>query len=374
MDESIILNFKQGSSDKVYSANLHEVPGEGYCVDFSYGRRGQPMRTGTKTPAPVSYDVAKRAYDKLIQEKRAKGYTEDPLGNPFQGSVDTAERTNYLPQLLNPIEADDVTEALSRAEGELWLQIKYDGERRMVIVTETEVYGTNRKGLKVELPTEMVKVFQELRIATSVPRLVFDGEDMGDHIFIFDILEFGDQDLTEKSFADRMGYLLHFSNMRADLEKYVRISLARACKSQEDVGHFMQLAEASNQEGIVLRDPRASYTPGRPNSWGPCLKLKFYATATCIVDSVHPTKSSIGLSLIDTTKGPGPRGKEKLRYTKVGNCTIPPNYTIPAEGDLVEIKYLYAYRGGSLYQPQYKGVRTDLSIESADIRQLKYKD
>ena len=43
----------------------------------------------------------------------------------------------------------------------------------------------------------------------------------------------------------------------------------------------------------------------------------------------------------------------------IGNTTIPVNYPIPKEGDLVEIEYLYCYPGGALYQPVYKGVRDD---------------
>jgi bifunctional non-homologous end joining protein LigD len=56
----------------------------------------------------------------------------------------------------------------------------------------------------------------------------------------------------------------------------------------------------------------------------------------------------------------------------VGNCTIPPNKEVPAAG-VVEIRYLYAYEGGSLYQPTYIGVRDDLIVADCLITQLKYK-
>jgi bifunctional non-homologous end joining protein LigD len=36
------------------------------------------------------------------------------------------------------------------------------------------------------------------------------------------------------------------------------------------------------------------------------------------------------------------------------------NVTVPAPGDVVEVRYLYAYRGGSLYQPVYLGRREDV--------------
>ena len=44
------LWFKEGSSDKVYNVVIEEVQGSGmYVVNFSYGRRGNALQTGTKT-------------------------------------------------------------------------------------------------------------------------------------------------------------------------------------------------------------------------------------------------------------------------------------------------------------------------------------
>ncbi|HLX59705.1 MAG TPA: hypothetical protein VKX17_00350 [Planctomycetota bacterium] len=52
--------------------------------------------------------------------------------------------------------------------------------------------------------------------------------------------------------------------------------------------------------------------------------------------------------------------------------TIPANQEIPKVGSLVEIRYLYALKGGSLYQPQIIRVRDD--IDSADsLADLKFK-
>ena len=52
---------------------------------------------------------------------------------------------------------------------------------------------------------------------------------------------------------------------------------------------------------------------------------------------------------------------------------IPANRPIPAVGALCETHYLYAYRGGSLYQPVYKGERDDVSDADCGIGQLKFK-
>jgi len=37
--ENITLYFKQGSSDKVYTASLEEVENNRFVVNFAYGRR-----------------------------------------------------------------------------------------------------------------------------------------------------------------------------------------------------------------------------------------------------------------------------------------------------------------------------------------------
>ena len=79
--EQTTLYFKDGKSDKVYRAAI-EPKGDGYVVNFSYGRRGGNMTIGTKTKSPVSLDDAKAIYDKLIDEKTAKGYTSEERGTP----------------------------------------------------------------------------------------------------------------------------------------------------------------------------------------------------------------------------------------------------------------------------------------------------
>lgn len=64
------------------------------------------------------------------------------------------------------------------------------------------------------------------------------------------------------------------------------------------------------------------------------------------------------------------RGNEVV---SVGNVSIPPNHEIPAVGAVVECRYLYAFPGGSIFQPVYLGVRDDIPKEECVISQLKYK-
>jgi bifunctional non-homologous end joining protein LigD len=91
------------------------------------------------------------------------------------------------------------------------------------------------------------------------------------------------------------------------------------------------------------------------------MKLKFYATASVIVTS-HNQKRSVAVAIIADKK-----------QVNVGNVTIPPNKEIPAVDSIIEVRYLYAYKGGNLYQPTYIGVRDDIRFEDCLISQLKYK-
>jgi bifunctional non-homologous end joining protein LigD len=58
-----------------------------------------------------------------------------------------------------------------------------------------------------------------------------------------------------------------------------------------------------------------------------------------------------------------------------GNVTIPPDHDIPAPGDTVEVRYLYAFeQSGCIYQPVYRGKRDDIVPTDCHVRQLKFKD
>jgi bifunctional non-homologous end joining protein LigD len=54
----------------------------------------------------------------------------------------------------------------------------------------------------------------------------------------------------------------------------------------------------------------------------------------------------------------------------VGFCSCSAN---PPIGSVVDIKYLYAYKGGCLYQPSFKGIRDDVDPEECTTSKLKYK-
>lgn len=72
--EQADLYFQEGSSDKVYYAQLFQ-DSTGYGVYFKYGRRGGNMTEGYKVEG-VSELAARKEYDKLVNSKLKKGYQQ----------------------------------------------------------------------------------------------------------------------------------------------------------------------------------------------------------------------------------------------------------------------------------------------------------
>ena len=81
--ENITLYYKEGSSDKVYQCEIKQA-GQRFLVNFAYGRKGSTLNTGTKTNVPVDYPSAQRIFEKLVKEKKSKGYTEGESGTPYR--------------------------------------------------------------------------------------------------------------------------------------------------------------------------------------------------------------------------------------------------------------------------------------------------
>jgi len=350
MNQQTTLYYKEGSSDKVYEVFI-EPKGDGCIVRFAYGRRGTTLQPGTKTPEPVSPEEAGRIYQKLIREKKTKGYQEGDVGQTHTSVEREGEDSGIRCQLLNPIEEAEAERLL---RDDRWCaQEKFDGRRLLVRKAGSNVIGINRRGLFIPVPSRIVEA------ALQMPfDFLFDGEAVRDTIHVFDLLEFRGADLRSMPYRDRLTYMVRW----VDDSGFIRF-IPTACAAEGKVNLFREL-RARDAEGIVFKDLDAAYAADRPNSGGSQLKLKFHATASFIVGAVHPRKRSVGLGLID--------GKGTIVPT--GNVTIPPNHDIPQTGTIVEVRFLYAFpESGSVYQPVYLGRRNDIELRECVTTQLKYK-
>lgn len=343
--KEVSLYFKEGTSDKEYHIQLEKANG-GFTVNFQYGRVGNALQTGTKTPKPVSEEEADKIYTKLLKEKTAKGYTPKEGGekkNDYSQVTKTKE-VIILPQLLNPIEVD--VEAYLNNDSYL-AQEKMDGERRIVISKDGKVIGLNKKGQEVPLPNVVINSIKDINCTV-------DGEIIGTKLFVFDLIGHT-SDLKHMPCVFRVDSL--------GLAPFGKgIEVVYTAKTPKEKLALYEKLKAENKEGIVFKKKDSTYTHGRPASGGNQLKFKFYKTATFIVEGSTKGKRSVGLQLMD--------GKEKVF---MGKCTIPPNFDIPNEGDLVEVRYLYAYKGGAVFQPVYLGKRNDSDLTDATMKQIVFK-
>ena len=343
--EKIALYFKQGTSDKVYHASMEEVENDSFVVNFAYGRRGSTLTTGTKTKAPVDYASAKKIYDKLVKSKTSKGYIPGEDGPQYVTNADTKD-TGIQCQLLNFIEETKVTQLIN--DKTWWAQEKYDGKRMLIRKTDT-IIAINRTGISVGAPDIILKCAGHIE-----PTYLIDGEAVGEKLFAFDLLEINNTDVKSIPYSQR---LLHLESLGLT-DPIIVLETAKTKKQKQQL--YDRLT-ASGAEGIVFKQHSAPYTAGRPNSGGTQLKFKFYDTASVLVTKINE-KRSVAIAVIADGSPVG-----------VGNVTIPSNKKVPAVNSMIEVRYLYAYKEGSLYQPTYLGVRDDIDIEDCSISQLKYK-
>ena len=350
--ESVELRYQEGSSDKVYMASIERM-GSGYAVNFAYGRRGSALNTGTKTQSPVSYAEAETVYTKLVQSKTAKGYRVFSNGGAQAITVadDAGRDTGLRPQLPNPVTE---AEAEARVRDQCWcVQEKYDG-RRMLLrkAADGTLTAANRKGLIIACPEAVTAALAQIRGPFTI-----DGELVGDRFHVFDLLESNGGDRRGATYAERL----------AELESgFGAINCASFAVAPTVFGTsakkaFVEGLRASGKEGAVFKNLHALWSEGKQASGGSALKLKFWETCSCVVLRVNMGKRSVEVGL----DGCG-----------IGSVTIPPNYSVPTQGMVVEVRYLYvAGIGGSLYQPIYLGVREDIEPNecTAEAQNLKYK-
>ena len=345
--KSTSLYYREGSSDKEYHVRL-EPKDNGFVVNFAYGRRGSTLTTGTKTSAPVYHDAALMIFDKLVKEKKAKGYTEGENDTPYQHSEKTV--SGLQPQLLNAIDEEQVARLVSDPN---WvMQEKQDGRRLLLRKTGNVVEGINKLGLVVGVPEPIVQTALEIK-----GDFILDGEAIGDRLHAFDLLSRNGNDLRGHSCRNR--YIALINLLASGLPK--AITYVSCWTDIQDKANWLNMLKQQKAEGVVFKLWNAPYTAGRPNSGGSQLKYKFVATLSAVVAKLNQQRS-VALRLLNHEG-----------WQPVGNVTIPANHSVPPVGAVVEVRYLYAVPDGSLHQPVYLGERSDVEPHECVASQLKFK-
>lgn len=227
-------------------------------------------------------------------------------------------------------------------------QRKYDGERCVMSLRRGQIVGFNLKGMQMSISAKVEKEFEALLTQpdfNNARETVLDGELMGDVYVAYDILTLRNNDMRDMPFAER------FSALELLLDSNLGL-LAETAWSESEKAAMRARAEAEAWEGLMHLDVDALYLAGVSDA---IKKEKFWESCTCRVLTVN-SKRSVQIALRDDD------GEE----IPAGNVTIPVSYPLPEADDLIEVKYLYAHPGGSLYQPVYLGKRDDK--DECDLR------
>ena len=345
------LYYTEGSSDKVYTAALIECR-DGWTVDFAYGRRGSPQKTGTKTQTPVSFESACDIYDKLVKEKRSKGYTDDASGVSYTNTDNAGRVSGVLPQLPTPLDVSDLETFLT--DNAWGVQEKMDGENRLLKIEAGQVFGINRKGLYVYIPQAWAEEF------LSLPDCLLAGEAVGERFYAFDLLELRSQCLRSCGFSDRYSKLIEIHGRASSSRPH--FSLVPLFTVTGTKRARLNMVKQQDGEGVVFKRLDAPHVTGKSPIWR---KHKFVESATCLVTSQN-TMRSVSVGLFDDLQNIVP----------MGSVTIPASASIPAVDSLVEVRFMYRYEQGFFEQPVYMGQRNDLERTDAVLTQvtrIKYK-
>lgn len=366
--EAIDLHFRDSRSDKVYHLTLAEDDGT-FIVAFAYGRRGSTLNTGEKYRGPAR-SKAYAQYNKVRDEKTGKGYkVVGSTGVPgfAAGVASSAAAPVKTPKVITcPLgpclatptsEEPDVAAAPYLDDDDWVMQEKLDGERLRVVRVAGAVHymGYNRKGNELLL---MPGVQEELQLLAVPGDVLLDGEFMNNVFHVFDcvLLDATGQKVPE-SLRDRRTRLLDVLGVRP---MNSAVQMVRTFEGEAAKKRMYERIKTANGEGVVFKRAESEYDESRSPDW---IKVKFVERATCLVIG-HNDVSSVQMGLLDTIGTVIP----------VGNVTVPTGRTKPAVDSLIEVQYLYAFKGGSLYQPVLIGPRTDIHRDECTLEQLKFKN
>ena len=354
--ESIAVSLSNHKHSKSYALSLESVDG-GYVVNFSYGAIRAIQKPGTKTPKPLTLNAAKKKYDKLVAERvgipcECCGGFYVTAGAPAMVSrpVVSAELAHFpafAPELLEPISEEETDRYLT--DDNFSLEEKFDGTRLSVNLDGGVCAAYNRLGGFISVP---VDVEQAIR-ALGCKGVWLDGEFEFGKFVVYDLLALEGQDYRE----------LPQSYRRQRLEILISdapfIRLSAEYLGAEEKTAALAMFRNRGIEGVVFKHRRKSYMPGKQ---GLNRKLKFWESATVRVcaKTKNASAHSFGVEVLDAGEWKG-----------VGNVTC--KGPLPALGTFRECKYLYVGAGGSLYQPEDLGARTDVTDADCDAAKLKHK-
>ncbi len=356
--ERIELFYQQGSSDKVYHLELENAEDK-WSVNAQWGRRGSALQRDMKA-SNVTYDEAKRVYDRILREKTGKGYrvaqTNGDASPAISVGLPTREFSGHAPELLTPIEEREALDMVPNLSW--WFQQKFDGRRLAVQKQNGEYSGINKLGQIISIDPQLSANLDHV----DADSFLVDGEITDSKFYTWDILTHNGCDLRDQPYEVRYARLTRLFQGVHDV-----LRVAETVMTPKAKRNFVARMHEIHAEGFVCKNRNAVYAGGRS---GQHFKCKFVATASLIVGSKPDKKAADGHRSIAVYAVDG----DRERF--MGTVGVPERYRLPKEGEIVEVRYLYCHPGpdGKLIQAKYFGqTRDDIERTECSVSQLKLK-
>jgi len=178
--------------------------------------------------------------------------------------------------------------------------IKYDGERIIAVKSDGEVFLYNRRGrFKNSFYAEVVEDLKKIegnfivdgeiislddnftrlqrRALTSNPHKQEQvRKEVPVKYMVFDILEFENINIEDKPLSERVEKLIEW------FEFVFKRECIEMVIYEKDIKSLLELAEAENKEGIVIKDMDSTYEHRRSRAWA---KLKFFKQTDLTLES-----------------------------------------------------------------------------------------
>ncbi len=257
---------------------------------------------------------------------------------------------------LKPQLASTATEsqALRLCADDDWrAEQKLDGQRLVIEIEGQELRGINREGKIIRLSDPIANSFGPFSGTWA-----FDGELMADGTFwMFDLPKAMEQVKLSTPYGERRMVLDSFYEKVFKDSPYIKL-LPSYSTTQEKIELARKIVK-NHGEGVMLKKESAAYFPGKRAKTN--FKWKFIKTADLIVGLIGRNgKESVQLLALDP---------ETSELVDVGSVGIFGKSGI-SQGDVIEVKYLYASEDMRLYQPSFLRKRDDKSASECWTDQL----
>ena len=430
--EQTTLYYQEGTSDKVYQAWIDERSQGSYIVGFAFGRRGNTMQTGTKTPAPVSLGMARRTYEKLVDSKIAKGYEPGEPGSayriPNQGLPENegraAERAAQYQERIVAMPASPEAQPEPQAQTPRPRAARTTATRKAAptpavarAATQSQVKpAAEEEDFQEEAPgqdrilPQLLNTCskQEIEALTKNPNWVFQPKHDGRRMLIK--IEKGqatpinrkglsagapEKMLQEAALlAQGRTLVLDGEAVGDNFHCFDLLMLNSDLRDKPYEERIEALEDLfANFSGLYLLPIETARSEREKTRMAASLEAN-KAEGIVAKDKQSPHRAGRpasggtqlkhkfveSASVIVTSKNDVKRSVAMSlldgdgKRVNCGNVTIPPNHEVPEAGTIAEVRYLYAMPGSNaLFQPVYLGPRTDIAEGDCTLAQLKYK-